>query len=797
MQMNDIQNGSPERFFPDPAVGLNHEQVAFRREQGLDNSSGTIRTLSEKQIILKNIITPFNILNFILAGMILAVGSFKNMLFMGVILCNILIGSFQEIRAKRTIDKLSLIAAPRAHVIREGETQEIPVEEIVLDDILLLSAGGQVCADCLLVEGECEVNESLLTGESDPIVKKPGDLLLSGSFLVSGACRAKVEHVGAENYANKITNSAKYVKKPNSEILFWINRIIKWVGFGILPVGILLFCKQYFLADSGIQDSVVNTVAALVGMIPEGLVLLTSVVLAVSVIRLSAHKTLVQELYCIETLARVDTLCLDKTGTITEGCMQVDEVVPLVRLDETYLEQSLSALAANLTDSNPTFLAVKDRFTIDPGWPCEEIRPFSSARKWSGCYFAGVGAFVMGAGEFILKEGFEPFRKQAETYSQNGQRVLLLAYSPENFREKELPVDLKPLALLILSDKIRKEAPKTLRYFADQGVDLKVISGDSAVTVANIAKRAGMEHAGSYVDATTLKTDEDIRRAAREYSVFGRVTPQQKLALVKALKADGHTVAMTGDGVNDVLALKEADCSVAMASGSDAARTVSQLVLLDSNFASMPRVVQEGRRSINNLQRSASLFLVKSIFSAIIAFCFIFISANYPFEPIQMTLISALTIGAPSFVLALEPNRTRIRGAFLPQVLYRAAPTALVIVIATIAANLLGNQYGWSEVEINTLCVYLSGVAWLLQLLWTCCPLNPLRAALWLLMAGAFVVCILCFKPLLSLGTLTGTSLHVFLLLGLASLPATWLIARLLRIIPYFRRVMDEVESAS
>lgn len=765
MQMNDIQNGSPERFFPDPAAGLNHEQVAFRREQGLDNSSGTIRTLSEKQIILKNIITPFNILNFILAGMILAVGSFKNMLFMGVILCNILIGSFQEIRAKRTIDRLSLIAAPRAHVIREGETQEIPVEEIVLDDILLLSAGGQVCADCLLVEGECEVNESLLTGESDPIVKKPGDLLLSGSFLVSGACRAKVEHVGAENYANKITNSAKYVKKPNSEILFWINRIIKWVGFGILPVGILLFCKQYFLADSGIQDSVVNTVAALVGMIPEGLVLLTSVVLAVSVIRLSAHKTLVQELYCIETLARVDTLCLDKTGTITEGCMQVDEVVPLVRLDETYLEQSLSALAANLTDSNPTFLAVKDRFTIDPGWPCEEIRPFSSARKWSGCYFAGVGAFVMGAGEFILREGFEPFRKQAETYSQNGQRVLLLAYSPENFREKELPADLKPLALLILSDKIRKEAPKTLRYFADQGVDLKVISGDSAVTVANIAKRAGMEHAGSYVDATTLKTDEDIRRAAREYSVFGRVTPQQKLALVKALKADGHTVAMTGDGVNDVLALKEADCSVAMASGSDAARTVSQLVLLDSNFASMPRVVQEGRRSINNLQRSASLFLVKSIFSAIIAFCFIFISANYPFEPIQMTLISALTIGAPSFVLALEPNRDRIRGKFIINVIQKSLPAALTMVVNILLLTAISGYMNFSQEQFSTLAVMVTGCTGLIMLYKVCTPVNLLRGALAVTMTIAFVLALILFGHFFSLVPLNLPMVMVLMML--------------------------------
>lgn len=755
----------PQRFFPQPNIGLSDEQVFERQQQGLTNDSGNITTQSEKQIILKNIITPFNILNFILAGLVLAVGSFKNMLFMGVILSNILIGSFQEIRAKRTIDKLSLIAAPRAHVIRNGEILEITVEEIVLDDVMVLSAGGQVCADCVVLEGECEVNESLITGESDPVYKRKGDAMLSGSFVVSGTCRAQAVHVGAENYASQITQSAKYVKKPNSEIMFWINRIIKWVGFSILPIGILLFCKQYFLMDSNLQDTVVNVVAALVGMIPEGLVLLTSVVLAVSVIRLSRHKTLVQELFCIETLARVDTLCLDKTGTITEGCMQVDGIVPLAQIEGKYLEQALSALAANLTDSNPTFLAIREHFQLNPGWPCETTRPFSSARKWSGASFAGIGTFVMGASEFILGESFAPLRPMVEQYSQTGQRVLLLAYSTQPFRDKELPESIKPMALVLLSDKIRAEAPKTLRYFADQGVDLKVISGDNAVTVANIAKKAGLESASRYVDATTLKTEEDIRQAAREYSVFGRVTPQQKLALVKALKADGHTVAMTGDGVNDVLALKEADCSVAMASGSDAARTVSQLVLLDSNFASMPRVVQEGRRSINNLQRSASLFLVKSIFSAIIAFCFLFIQANYPFEPIQMTLISALTIGAPSFVLALEPNRERIRGKFIVNVIQKSLPAAMTMVFNILLLTAVSGYMGFNDTQFSTMAVIITGCTGLMMLYKVCMPFNFLRGALSVMMTAAFILALVLFGWFFSMAPLNLPMVLVLMML--------------------------------
>lgn len=744
-----------ERFEPEYATGLNQLQVQMRQQQGLTNGDGEIKTKTVGQIIRDNLITPFNILNIILASMVFLVGSYKNLLFMGVVISNTLIGAFQEIRAKKTIDKLSLIAAPKAKVVREGEEYSLPVEELVLDDILLLSAGNQVCADCIVAVGECEVNESLLTGESDPVVKRPGDLLYSGSFIVSGDCRAQVEHVGADNYASQITNNAKYMKKPNSEIMTSINKIIKILGFAIIPVGVALFYKQYVLTAQPFDQAVVSTVAALIGMIPEGLVLLTSVVLAVSVIRLSRYNALVQDLYSIETLARVDTLCLDKTGTITEGTMQVDGIEPLCPITRTETEDAISAVTHALNDSNPTFMALKEVGSSVPEWECTGQVAFSSARKWSGASFERVGTFVIGAAEFVLKEQFETLREKVEEYSAQGQRVLLLAHSTEPFREKELPENLAPLALLLLSDKIRDNARETLEYFADQDVDIKVISGDNAVTVANIAKKAGLQRADQYVDATTLKTYEDIQDAAEKYAVFGRVTPQQKLDLVKALKEKKHTVAMTGDGVNDVLALKESDCSIAMASGSDAARTVSQLVLLDSNFASMPRIVREGRRSINNLQRSSSLFLVKSIFSTIIAVCFIFLQSPYPFQPIQFTLINTFTIGIPSFILALEPNKERIRGRFIVNVIKKSLPGALTMVTNILLLTGVSLFLGFTDQQISTLAVILTGFTGLLTLLKVCLPFNLLRGALYVFLASGFILAMLFFRPLFSLVGLT------------------------------------------
>ena len=754
----------------DRRQGLSSEQVAQRVRDGLSNADEGIKTKTEKQIILENTFTFFNILNFVLALFVLLVGSFKNLLFLGVIFSNIIIGSFQGIRAKRTIDKLSLISAPKASVLRDGKLQTIPVSGIVMNDVLHLSTGQQICADAIVLEGEAEVNESLITGESDPVLKRAGDELLSGSFIVSGSCYAEVEHVGRENYANRIANGAKYVKRTNSEILHSLDFIVKTLGFTLVPIGILLFCKQFFLLHDTIREAVVSTVAAILGMIPEGLILLTSVVFAVSVLRLSRYKTLVQDLYCTESLARVDVLCLDKTGTITEGTMQVDELHPLTGYTEEDMTAPLEALVQVLTDDNPTYNAVKAYFPGGSDWKAAATVPFSSARKWSGAYFGERGTYVMGAGEFILGERFGALREHTEEYAARGERVLLLAHSVKPFLEnKVLPDDIEPVGFILISDKIRTEAPQTLRYFAEQGVTLKVISGDNAVTVSNIAQKAGLPHAENYCDATTLHTDEEIAGAIEQYSVFGRVTPQQKLKFVQALKDHGHAVAMTGDGVNDVLALKEADCSIAMASGSDAARTVSNLVLLDSNFASMPQVVKEGRRSINNLQRSASLFLQKTIYSTVLGVLFIFLSASYPFEPIQLTFISSITIGIPSFILALEPNNERISGSFLANVLKKSFPSALTMILGVLFLTLFKGPLNLTNPQVSTLSVIVAFAVGFMLMFKLCLPFNALRGALFGTMVAAFFVGYIGCMDLVSMVPLTAPMLFILIPLLIVS----------------------------
>jgi len=545
----------------------------------------------------------------------------------------------------------------------------------------------------------------------------------------------------------------------------WTNRIIKYIGFTLIPVGIALFCKQVFISHQGFNDAIVGVVAALIGMIPEGLILLTSVVFAVSIIRLSQHKTLVQELYCIETLARVDVLCLDKTGTITEGTMEVTDVLPLHDTTNEELNIALGSLIHALEDDNPTFNAVKTYCDQYDKLTCNHIVPFSSARKWSGASFDENGSYIFGATEFILKDS-SPYQEIIKEYSEKGQRVLMLAHSPHQIQDKELPAEIHPMAFLFISDKIRAEAPDTLAYFAEQGVDIKIISGDNAITVANIAKKAGLKTAEQYVDATTLQTPEEIKEAAQKYSVFGRVTPQQKLDLVKALKEQGHTVAMTGDGVNDVLALKESDCSIAMASGSDAARTVSQLVLLDSNFASMPKILKEGRRSINNLQRSSSLFLTKTIFSTINAILFIFLHFDYPFQPIQLTLISALTIGAPSLILALEPNKERIKGKYIVNVIRKSIPGAMTMVFNIVALAIVCSFIHFNSTEISTLAVMITGFAGLLVLLKVSLPFNWIRCALFFTMLGAFIFAIFILKDLFSLASITLPMFYCFLVLA-------------------------------
>lgn len=756
--------------------GLTSAEVAERVKKGQSNGSLDIRTKSVPKIFRDNIFTLFNLINVILAVLVALVGSWRNMLFMGVIISNIAIGIFQEIRSKRVIDRLSIISAPKAHLIRDGGEKVLPVSDIVVDDIMLLADGRQVCADGVVLGGECEADESLITGESDPVPKKPGDEVLSGSFIVSGSCTVRATHVGSESTSGKITSGAKYVKKRSSEMMNSINKIIRVVSACIVPFGLILFYKALYVTKLPIETGVTSTVAALIGMIPEGLVLLTSIALAVSAVRLGQRQTLCQDLYCVESLARVDVLCLDKTGTITEGCMELNEVKTL---DEGFnVEGALNAFSAAFPEPNATLKAVCERYSGKSDFSLVKTVPFSSARKWSAAQFDGLGTVVLGAPSFVLGENYSRISDICEKYSAKGYRVLVLAHSPLSVGENSLPLGVTAKALVILSDKIRATAPETLDYFKRQSVELKVISGDDPVTVSNVAKRAGLDNAENYIDMGNI-ADGDIAEAAVKYTVFGRVTPDRKLLLVKALKAAGHKVAMTGDGVNDVLALKEADCSVAMQSGSDAARSVSQLVLLNSDFASMPLVVEEGRRCINNIQRSAALFLVKTIFSFLLAAAFLFLPYGYPFKPIQMTLISALAIGAPSFLLALEPNKSLVRGGFLINVMKKAAPGGISVAVGIGLLTAAEGIFGYPPGQVSAMATLLTGFACFLVLANVCRPFKPWRAVMLAVLIAAFAGAVLLFPgvfyivPLTvrqwaALGTLAAAVLSVQIVVGLA-----------------------------
>lgn len=686
------------RYYPDKKIGLTQEQIDNRKEQGLVNYDTSVPTKSIKRIIVENTCTLFNLMNLLLAIAVLAVGSYKNVLFILIIILNTLISTIQEIHSKRIVDRLSIVSQTKVKAIRDGEQKQVEINEIVLDDVLKFQTGNQIVTDCTILEGEVEVNESFITGESNLISKKEGDLLLSGSFIVSGSCISKVEHIGEENYTYKISSGAKYVKKVNSEIMKSLNQIVKTVSIVIIPLGLILFFHQMQINDGNLKMSVVSSVAAMIGMIPEGLILLTSTVLAVSVIRLSRNKVLVQELYCIETLARVDTLCLDKTGTITEGKMEVKDIIP-ISVEKEKMEIMLSALAQYSSDHNSTIEAIRERFKKEVNDRVKNQVPFSSQKKWSGISFEGIGSLVMGAPEFVLKEKVGEYSQMIEKYSCD-YRLLVLAISKENFEEKELPKNLEVIGFILILDKIRDEAKTTLEYFKEQGVCLKIISGDNPLTVSKIAKHAGLDHYDDYIDMTKLGQNENLEEIVQKYTIFGRVTPTQKKDLVVALKNMGHTVAMTGDGVNDVLALKEADCSIAMASGSDAARNVSELVLLDSNFEAMPKIVAEGRKTINNIERSASLFLAKTMYATILAILFVFISWPYPFMPIQLSLISVVTIGIPSFALALEPNKERIKGHFLINVISRSMPASITVVMGIILSIILSKVCEFSNRRI-------------------------------------------------------------------------------------------------
>lgn len=713
--------------------GLTADEVQQRIDSGKINGDQNVKTKSVAQILRENIVTFFNFIFIVFAVLICffidssekfltIVGNFG---FLILIVFNALVGIVQELRAKHTIDKLSLISAPKAVVIRDGEQKEIAVKDIVLDDITVLASGSQICADSFVVEGSIEVNESLITGEPDAILKNVGDKIMSGSFVVSGNAKAQVEHVGMDNFATKICAGAKYFKKPNSEIWRSLMFIVKVMATILVPMGVMLFCVKYFAQENPEQaekiittlfgykinqylsTTVLGTVATLIGMIPSGLVALSSTVFCVSVIRLSRHKTLAQDLYCIETLARVDVLCLDKTGTITEGTMDVNSIEPVKNREIAEIKQIIKNVTSALEDNNATINALRAYVgDIDVSCTAEQIVPFSSARKWSGARINGV-SYVIGAPEFVFKKKTKTLEKTTEEMAKKGYRVMVVASSKNKFADSELPSALKLESFIYITDKIRAEAPDTLRFFKHEGVTVKVISGDNPETVRAVAMRAGLEDCDNIIDMSTLTTEEEVYDAATKYTIFGRVLPDQKLMLVKALKKAGHTVAMTGDGVNDVLALKEADCSVAMASGSDAAKNVSSLVLLDSNFSSMPRVVAEGRRSINNLERSAALYIMKTVYNTLLALLFMVVTVPLPFTPQNLTIMGAVTIGMPSVVLALEPNADRVTGRFLPKVLSNALPGGITVMLGAIAVILCNRFFLTNLTDAQSQTVFI------------------------------------------------------------------------------------------
>lgn len=738
-------NDKIKRYNPDINKGLTNKQVEMRISDNLVNFNTDVKTKSVKEIIIENSFTLFNIINIVLALAIISVGSFKNLTFIFIVVLNTLISTIQELRSKYTIDKLSVISEHKIKVVREKRVFEVDLDEVVLDDIVKFTSGNQVVVDSIIREGEVLVNESFITGEEENILKKEGDMLLSGSFIVSGSCVCRVEHIGYDNYTAKISSDTKYIKEVSSEIMRSLNKIVKTISFVIVPLGILLFARQIFLPDNTFDAAVVNTVAALIGMIPEGLVLLTSTVFAVSVIRLSKKRVLVQDLYCIETLARVNIICLDKTGTITEGVMEVKNVITK-DMSEVELKDLLGSVVHIIDDDNPTAKALKSTFYNKNMIDYEKIVPFNSTTKCSGLVMKNDKAIFIGAPEFLLKD-YKKYKEEVDSFTTESRVVAVVEYSNYNKKSEKQ----KLLGYVLLQDKIRKEAESTIKYFKDQGVKVKIISGDNKNTVLNIAKRAGVGDNLKAIDLSALKSEEEIRNSALKYDVFGRVKPEEKHILIKALKDAGNTVAMTGDGVNDCLALKEADCSIAMASGTDAARSVSQLVLLDSNFDAMPSVVLEGRRSINNLERSASLFLVKTIYAGFLAFIFLFLEESYPFIPVQLTLSSVVTIGIPSFILALEPNKDRVEGNFLANVLKKAAPPALVIVINIVIITLFGNLIGLTYSKVSTLSLTITSYVSFILLYKVCQPFNRIRLILFALMFYLFIYCLLNLTSLFSI----------------------------------------------
>lgn len=726
----------------DPELGLTGAQVQLRLEGGFAAGDAPGVNKTNKEIILAQCFTFFNLIFLIMGLLLLAAGSsVLNMGFLLVALINTVIGIVQQLRAKAALDKLTLLAQRPVTVIREGKREQLPPAFLVRDDIVIPEPGDTVPGDGILCTGEFQVDESLITGEAEPVMKKSGDRLVSGSVIISGFGKMRLTAVGEACFAARLAAQAKANPTPGkSEMMRSLDKLIRFIGILLIPVGMVLFAQEFWILKLSLRHSTEGTVAALVGMIPEGLYLLTSIALAVSALKLSRRRVLVQDMACIESLARVDILCVDKTGTITEPSVEVHELVSLGDASPEELEEILAALFSGFPADNDTARAMQELYGRESAWKCEKRIPFSPVSKWSGGIFEGHGAYLAGAPEFILGERYDSLRPVAEPWTEEGYRVLLIAAYGGQPVPGGLDASLvTPLALVLLNSRLRADAVETFRYFEKQGVSIRVLSGDDPRTAAMIAAKAGIDGAERYLDASELLEEEDYRRAVKDTVVFGRVTPEQKKKLIAALQDRGHTVAMTGDGVNDLLAMKQADCSVAMASGARSAGQVASVVLLDSNFSAMPGIVAEGRRVINNIQRSAALFLVKNIFSLTMALVCLLTGWAYPLIPIHLTVVAALTIGVPSFFLALEPNYDRVRGKFLPNVLRRALPGGLSDLILVCIGMALGQALEFTPAQTATVCATALAAVGMLVLVGVCRPFHKFRIVLCAVLGAALV----------------------------------------------------------
>lgn len=763
------------RYEPDYRKGLTSQQVQEHRLHGWVNRSVEPPSKTTKEIIHENVFTYFNLIFVILAVLLILVGSFRDLTFLPVIVANTLIGIIQEIRAKQVLDKLTMLNAPHAVAVRDGKKSVIEAEELVLDDIVIFKAGNQVCADAVVSAGEVQVNESLLTGESDEITKRKGDKLMSGSFIVSGQCHARLDRVGEDSYISKLTLQAKAMQSgEQSEMIRSLDKLVKCVGIAIIPIGLVLFSQAFFIQHDNFRDSVTSMIAAVIGMIPEGLYLLASVALAVSAVRLAQKKVLLHDMKCIETLARVDVLCVDKTGTITENTMKVQDVIETEEYDSETMDPLCTLIgdfASAMTKDNITMAAVKEYFTSSSGKKPVSMTGFSSATKYSSVTFED-NAYVLGAPEFVLKEKYGEYAEEITQHASTGARVLVFGIYNGDIDGKPLDHGIVPLGFVLLANPIRQAAKETFEYFAEQGVEVKVISGDNPVTVSNVAKQAGIKNADKYVDASELDDENTLAKAVLNNTVFGRVTPSQKRKFVRILKNAGHTVAMTGDGVNDVLALKDADCSIAMASGSEAAAQASQLVLLESDFSCMPQVVLEGRRVVNNIQRSATLFLVKNIFSFLLSLISVVFMFTYPLEPSQISLISMFTIGIPAFFLALEPNKNMIKGHFLTNVFLKALPAAITDALAVGALVVFGRTFGVSSTDISTAATMLLAIVGFMILYKISAPMNKIRSAILVGCILGLLFCSIFLNNLFAITGMTTECIMLFVVFAIATEPA-------------------------